>query len=70
MNDNDKDDLVLEVLLTARAEVAPDLDEKLLRQCYEIQRHFQFSQAREQSSTAMERLIDDAVNSMSAGEEK
>lgn len=70
MSNNSGTDLILEVLLAARAEVAPDLDETLLKQCYEIQRRHQFSQARDQSAAAMERLINEAVSSMPTGEEK
>lgn len=55
------EDLALQTLLQVRAEIAPDLDEDLLKDCYAIQRRHQFSSDRTQSSVAMERLIDQAV---------
>lgn len=55
------DDLALQTLLAVREELAPELDETLLRQCYAIQRRHQFNDDRAQSATAMERLIDQAV---------
>lgn len=53
--------ITLEVLLATRMEVAPEIDEKLIQQCYEVQHSHQFSQSREQSVAAMERLIDAAI---------
>ena len=58
----DEPNLALLTLLAARSEVAPALDEDLLRKCYAIQKRYQFSEDRAQSSAAMERLIDEAVN--------
>lgn len=58
--DND-DDLALQTLLAAHAEVAPKLDEQVLRLCYMIQKRHQFSDDRSQSVAAMERLIDESV---------
>ena len=58
---SEEDDLALQTLLLVRDEVAPDLDEDLLKDCYAIQRRHQFSSDRTQSSVAMERLIDQAV---------
>lgn len=55
------DDLALSTLLSVRAEIAPDLDEELLKKAYAIQRRHQFSDDHAQSSSAMERLIDEAV---------
>ena len=65
------DDLALETLLAVRLEIAPDLDEDLLRRCYEIQRKHQFARERSHSAQAMERLIEDRVNALVAtsGEE-
>lgn len=60
----EEDDLALQTLLAIRAELLPDLDEKLLRQCYLIQRKHQFNTDRSQSSAAMERLIDEIVRSI------
>lgn len=58
----DSDDLALQTLLAVRAEIAPNVDEGLLRACYAIQRRHQFNSDRNQSSVAMERLIDEAVD--------
>jgi hypothetical protein len=58
---SENDDLALATLLEVRAELAPDLDEDLLRTAYAIQRRHQFSEEHAQSSAAMERLIDEAV---------
>lgn len=63
MQDEDLD-LSWQTLLAARQEVAPSLDINLLRQCYLIQTKYQFSDDRSLSSSAMERLIDDAVAKM------
>lgn len=59
MND---DDLALETLLAVSLEIAPDLDQDLLRQCYAIQKKYQFSDDRAPSVSAMERLIDAVVD--------
>ena len=58
----DDEDLALQTLLAIRAEIAPDLDEKLLRHCYAVERRHQFSPDRTQSSLALERLIDEVVS--------
>lgn len=63
------DDMALQTLLAARAEVAPALDEKILRLCYAIQKKHQFSDDRAQPAAAMERLIDEAVANSSAAQE-
>ena len=60
------DDLALEALLAVRLEVAPDLDEKLLRRCYETQKKHQFSGERSHSAHAMDRLIEDRVEEIVA----
>ena len=60
------DDLALETLLAIRAEIAPDLDEELLRRCYEIQKKHQFSRDRLPSSQAMDRLIEERLNTLVA----
>ena len=65
------DDLSLETLLAIRAEIAPDLDEELLRRCYEIQKKHQFYSDRSHSTQAMERLIEEHLNTLvAAGSEK
>ena len=61
MNYKNDQNITLEVLLATRTEIAPDIDEKLIQQCFEIQHKHQFSHAREQSAAAMERLIDAAI---------
>jgi len=60
------DDLALETLLAIRSEIAPDLDEDLLRRCYEIQKKHQFARERSHSAQAMDRLIEERVNSLVA----
>jgi hypothetical protein len=64
------DDLALETLLSVRLEIAPDLDEELLRRCYEIQKKHQFSRERSHSAQAMDRLIEDRVNALVAASGK
>ena len=64
---SESDDLALQTLLAVRAEVAPNVDEALLRACYAVQRRHQFSSDRAQSSVAMERLIDEAVDASIQG---
>lgn len=64
---SDSDDLALQTLLAVRAEVAPNVDEVLLRACYAVQRRHQFNSDRTQSSVAMERLIDEAVDASAQG---
>jgi hypothetical protein len=58
MSDND---LALRTLITARNDVAPQLDAEILSQCYAIQKKYQFSEDRTISLSAMERLIDSKV---------
>jgi hypothetical protein len=64
-----EEDLTLETLLSVRSTLCPELDEDLLRQCYLIQKRFQFSADRSISANAMERLIDDQVKAL-AGDAK
>lgn len=64
---SESDDLALQTLLAVRAEVSPGIDESLLRACYDVQRRHQFSSDRVQSSVAMERLIDEAVDASAQG---
>ena len=54
-------DNALEVLLRVRLEVAPELDETLLRECYAIQRRFQFDRDREIPLDAIRRLVERIV---------
>lgn len=60
-NPND-DDMALQTLLSTCREISPDLDEKILRHCYQIQKKHQFNDDRTQSAAAMERLIDEFVS--------
>ncbi len=57
----DSDDLALRILLTVLGEIAPQMDEDVVRQCYAVQKRHQFSDDRTQSSAAMERIIDTHV---------
>ncbi len=58
---DEREDLALQTLLAAKLEIAPHLDEDLLRKCYAIQKKYQFSDDRSMSASAMERLIDAKV---------
>lgn len=64
---SESNDLALQTLLAVRGEVSPNVDEALLRACYAVQRRYQFSSDRVQSSVAMERLIDEAVDACLQG---
>ena len=59
---NEDEDLALQTLMSVRDEIAPQLSENLLRQCFAIQKKYQFSDDRSVASSAMERLIDEIVN--------
>lgn len=59
MND---DDMTLETLIQVREELSPDLDLELLRQCYAIQKKFQFNADRSISLSHMEKAIDTYVS--------
>jgi hypothetical protein len=61
MSAAEESDLAFQTLLSARNIIAPDLDPELLRQCYGVQKKYQFSDDRAMSASAMERLIDAAV---------
>jgi len=61
-----ENDLALETLLSVRADLAPDLDERLLRSCYAVQKKHQFDRDRGLSSQAMDRLMDDQVGAVVA----
>lgn len=61
------EDLALETLLAVRAEIAPDLDEQLLRSCYALQQKHQFDRERSHSAQAMDRLIEDRVKAVLDG---
>jgi hypothetical protein len=59
-------DIILDTLLAVQREIAPDLDEALVRQCYEIQKKHQFDHDRAAPTQAMDRLIDDRANTQAA----
>ena len=52
------EDLTLETLLAVRSEKEFDVDEALLKQCYQVQKRFQFNDDRTVSLAEMEKLID------------
>lgn len=54
-------DHALEVLLAVRAQVAPELPEELLRQCYAIQKQFQFDRDEQLPIVRTRRLIEGFV---------
>ncbi|VDS03881.1 hypothetical protein DEVEQU_01010 [Devosia equisanguinis] len=56
--------MTLDTLLVVREEIGGDLDEALLRLCYQVQKRFQFSDDRTMSATEMEKLIDAHVTSL------
>lgn len=66
MTMENSDDLAIETLLAVRAELAPDLDTELLKRCFAIQKRQQFASDRTQSAQAMDRLIEECVNSMTS----
>jgi hypothetical protein len=60
---NEGNDLVLETLLRVRSEIHPELDEKLLRTIYAIQKKHQFDRTRGASAQAMNRAIEEYLDS-------
>ena len=54
-------DSALDVLLEVRASKVPELDETLLRECYAIQKKFQYDRDREIPLDVMRRLIERVV---------
>lgn len=58
-------DIALEILLSLRLEVAPDLPEDLIRACYFVQKSNQFTSDRSQPMAEMERLIEAEVEKLS-----
>lgn len=60
-----EDDLALTTLMEIRALEVPDLDEALLRTCYNIQKKHQFDEARGSSAQSMDRLIEEALGPIS-----
>jgi hypothetical protein len=64
MTQTSERDLALETLLEMRREVAPDLDEALVRSCYAIQKRHQFDDSRGASAQAMDKLIEETLNAL------
>lgn len=60
-------DIVLDTLLAVQREVAPELDEDLVRACYEVQKKHQFDRDRGVPTQAMDRLIDNRANVLGGG---
>jgi len=58
---SDDNELGLETLLAVKAELGVDLDDDLLKACFEIQKKYQFNHDRTLSTQAMDRLIEDRV---------
>jgi hypothetical protein len=55
------EDHALAVLLAVRAQIAPDLPESLLRQCYAIQKQFQFDRDEQLPIVHTRRLVEGYV---------
>ncbi len=55
----DENDIVLETLLAVKAELSPNMDDTIIRQCLMIEKKYQFQvEDRTQSIAALERVID------------
>ena len=59
-------DMVLEALLKAGKNNAPEVPEALLRKAYDIQIRYQFEKDREIPLREMSHLVEDYINSTSA----
>lgn len=57
-----EEDLAFETLRAVRPEVASDLEEQLVSQCYAVQKKHQFDADRSISAQLMDRLIDNYVD--------
>lgn len=62
---SDDHELSLETLLAVRTELGVNLDDALLKACFEIQKKHQFNHDRSLSTQAMDRLIDAYVEKAS-----
>ncbi len=60
------DDLALETLLAIRAEIAPEIDEQIIRSCYTIQKKHQFDRDRAVAAQAMENLVEQYLDKITA----
>ena len=65
MTERSGPDIALEILLSLRLEVAPDLPENLIRACYFVQKNNQFTSDRSMPMEEMQRLIDSEVEKLS-----
>lgn len=54
-------DLGLQTLFAVRTKMGVDLDDDLLKACFDIQKKYQFNHDRTLSTQAMDRLIEDRV---------
>ena len=55
-------ELGLEVILEVKSELDVDIDEDLLKKCFELQREHQFNHDRTRSLQEMRNLIDEYVS--------
>ncbi len=58
---SDDKELGLETLLEVKRDLGVDLDDDLLKACFEIQKKYQFNHDRTLSTHAMDRLVEDRV---------
>jgi hypothetical protein len=58
---SDEKELGLETLLEVKRDLGVDLDDDLLKACFEIQKKYQFNHDRTLSKQAMDRLVEDRV---------
>lgn len=61
-------DHALDVLLAVRAQIAPELPEEVLRQCYAIQKQFQFDREEQLPIVHTRRLVEGFVEREAAVE--
>ena len=59
---SNKHELGLEVILEVKSELGIDIDEDLLKRCFELQRDHQFDHDRTRSMQEMRNLIDEYVS--------
>lgn len=55
-------DIALEILLSLKAEVAPDLSDGIVQQCFFVQKNNQFTSDRSIPMSEMEKVIDAEVD--------
>ena len=67
---SDERELGLEMLLAVKSELDVDLDDELIRACFEIQKKYQYSHNRALSTQAMDRLLEDRVEKCSRKQTK